>query len=133
MCTQKRSSRAHNTGASRCRRLERACCQCTTTSSATAHSPTGRKNTYGKVAAAAGKLAAPTDIKVKDPKDWKVTGKRLTRLDTVGKVKSFNAATIEKRPGVKKVVHVGDSALAVAADTWWHAKTALDALVIEYD
>jgi isoquinoline 1-oxidoreductase beta subunit len=38
-----------------------------------------------------------------------------------------------KRPGVKKVVRVGDSAVAVVADTWWHAKTALDATAIEWD
>ncbi|RZJ05984.1 MAG: xanthine dehydrogenase family protein molybdopterin-binding subunit, partial [Haliea sp.] len=97
------------------------------------------------------------------PKDWKLAGKRLARLDTVekvtgrqiygadlvlpgmlnaaikdcpvfgGKVRSFNAAAIEKRPGVKKVVRVGDSAVAVIADTWWRAKTALDALPIEWD
>ena len=35
--------------------------------------------------------------------------------------------------GVKKVVQVGDSAVAVVADTWWHAKTALDALPIDWD
>ena len=35
--------------------------------------------------------------------------------------------------GVKKVVQVGDNAVAVVADTWWHAKTALDALPIEWD
>ena len=35
--------------------------------------------------------------------------------------------------GVKKVVRVGDSAVAVVADTWWHAKTALDALPIVWD
>jgi isoquinoline 1-oxidoreductase beta subunit len=38
-----------------------------------------------------------------------------------------------KRPGVKKVVRVGDSAVAVVAHTWWQAKTALDALPIEWD
>ena len=36
-------------------------------------------------------------------------------------------------PGVKKVVQVGDSAVAVVADTWWRAKTALDALPIVWD
>ena len=50
-----------------------------------------------------------------------------------GKVKSFDAAAIAQRPGVKKVVQVGDSAVAVVADTWWHAKTALDALPIVWD
>jgi isoquinoline 1-oxidoreductase beta subunit len=49
-----------------------------------------------------------------------------------GKVKSFDAPRCE-RPGVKKVVRVGDSAVAVVADTWWRAKTALDALPIEWD
>ena len=50
-----------------------------------------------------------------------------------GKVKSFDAAKVEKMPGVKKVVQVGDNAVAVVADTWWHAKTALDALPIVWD
>ena len=36
-------------------------------------------------------------------------------------------------PGVKKVVKVNDTAVAVVADTWWHAKTALDALPIVWD
>lgn len=137
--------------------------ECRAASSVITHIPTGRTTTYGKVAAAAGKLTPPADVQLKDPKDWKLVGKRLARLDTVdkvtgrqvygadlqlpgmlnaaikdcpvfgGKVKSFNAAAIEKRPGVKKVVRVGDSAVAVVADTWWRAKTALDALPIEWD
>jgi isoquinoline 1-oxidoreductase beta subunit len=50
-----------------------------------------------------------------------------------GKVKSFDAAKVERMPGVKKVVKVEDSAVAVVADTWWQAKTALDELQIEWD
>ena len=50
-----------------------------------------------------------------------------------GKVKSFDEAKITGMKGVKKVVKVGDSAMAVVADTWWHAKTALDALPIVWD
>jgi isoquinoline 1-oxidoreductase beta subunit len=137
--------------------------ECKAASSLVTHTPTGRSTSYGKVAAAAGKLPAPATVTLKDPKDWRLAGKRLARLDTVdkttgkqiygmdlvlpgmlnaairdcpvfgGKVKSFNAAAIEKRPGVKKVVRVGDSAVAVIADTWWRAKTALDALPIEWD
>jgi isoquinoline 1-oxidoreductase beta subunit len=137
--------------------------ECSAANSIITHAASGRKVSYGKVAEAAGKLTAPADVKLKDPKDWKLAGKRLARLDTVdkttgaqiygmdlklpgmlnaaikdcpvfgGKVKSFDAAAIEKRPGVKKVVQVGDSAVAVVADTWWRARTALDALPIVWD
>ena len=50
-----------------------------------------------------------------------------------GKVKSFDAAKVAGMPGVKQVVQVGDTAVAVVADTWWQAKTALDALPIDWD
>jgi isoquinoline 1-oxidoreductase beta subunit len=50
-----------------------------------------------------------------------------------GKVKSFDAAKVAGMPGVKKVVQVKDTAVAVVADTWWHAKKALDALPIVWD
>ena len=136
---------------------------CSAASSVITHKPTGRTTTYGKVADAAAKIAPPAAVTLKDPKDWKLAGKRLARLDTVdkvtgkqiygadlvlpgmlnaaikdcpvfgGKLKSFDAAAIEKRPGVKKVVRVGDSAVAVVADTWWRAKSALDALPIVWD
>ena len=46
---------------------------------------------------------------------------------------SFDDAKVAKMPGVKKVVKVKDTAVAVVADTWWHAKTALDALPIVWD
>lgn len=137
--------------------------ECRAANSIITHTPSGRTLSYGKVAIAAARITPPADVPLKDPKDWKLVGKRLARLDTVdkvtgkqiygadlqlpgmlnaaikdcpvfgGKLKSFNAAAIEKRPGVKKVVRVGDSAVAVVADTWWRAKTALDALPIEWD
>ena len=139
--------------------------ECSAASSVITHTPTGRTTSYGKVAVAAGKLTAPVpaNVALKDPKDWKLAGKRLARLDTVdkttgaqiygmdlklpgmlnaavkdspvfgGKVKSFNAAAIASRPGVKKVIQVNPTMVAVIADTWWHAKTALDALPIEWD
>jgi len=137
--------------------------ECAVADSVITHKGSGRTTTYGKVAAAASKLTPPTDVTLKDPKTWKIAGKPVKRLDTVdkttgkqvfgmdlklpgmlnaaikdcpvfgGKLKSFDAAKIASRPGVKKVVKVGDSAVAVVADTWWHAKTALDALPIEWD
>ncbi|WP_140631013.1 xanthine dehydrogenase family protein molybdopterin-binding subunit [Methylibium rhizosphaerae] len=137
--------------------------ECSVANGVITHGPSGRKTTYGKVAAAAARLAPPADVPLKDPKDWKVAGRPVKRLDTLdkltgkqvygmdlrlpgmlnaaikdcpvfgGKVKSFDAAAVARRPGVKKVVAVGDSAVAVVADTWWHAKTALDALPVEWD
>lgn len=137
--------------------------QCTAANSVITHTPTGRSISYGMVATAAGKLTPPSTVALKDPKDWRLAGKRLARLDTVdkttgkqiygmdlklpgmlnaaikdcpvfgGKLKSFNAEAIKQLPGVKKVVRVGSSAVAVVADTWWHAKTALDALPLEWD
>jgi isoquinoline 1-oxidoreductase beta subunit len=50
-----------------------------------------------------------------------------------GKVKSFDAAKVTSMKGVKKVLQVGDTAVAVVADTFWQAKTALDALPIVWD
>ena len=129
------------------------------------HTASNRSTSYGKVAAAAAKLEAPDPkgIKLKDPKDWKVAGKPLKRLDTAdkldgskvyaidvklpgmlcaaikdcpvfgGKVKSYDEAKIAGMPGVRKVVKVKDSGVAVVADTWWRAKTALDALPIAWE
>jgi isoquinoline 1-oxidoreductase beta subunit len=137
--------------------------ECSVSKGVITHSPSGRSTTYGKVADAASKLEAPKDVPLKDPKDWTIAGKPVKRIDTAeklngsqiysidvkrpgmlnaaikanpvfgGKVKSFDAAQVQGMPGVKKVVAVGDNAVAVVADTWWHAKTALDALPIEWD
>lgn len=137
--------------------------ECTAANSVITHTRSGRTTTYGKVAEAAAKLTPPADVKLKDPKDWKLIGKGVKRLDTVdkttgamiygidvklpgmlnaaikdcpvfgGKLKSFDEAKIAGMKGVKKVVKVGDTAVAVVADTWWHAKTALEALPIVWD
>jgi isoquinoline 1-oxidoreductase beta subunit len=50
-----------------------------------------------------------------------------------GKVKSFDAAAVAKMPGVRKVAQIDDTTLAVVAETWWQAKTAMDALPIVWD
>ncbi|WP_264049988.1 xanthine dehydrogenase family protein molybdopterin-binding subunit [Methylobacterium flocculans] len=127
------------------------------------HAGSGRSTTFGAVAMAAAKVAPPKDIVLKDPKDWTIAGKPVKRLDTVektdgsqiygidltmpgllnaairdcpvfgGTVKSFDAKAVEGMPGVKKVVAVGDSGVAVIADTFWRAKTAVEALPIVWD
>lgn len=139
--------------------------ECTASNSTITHAASGKTTTYGKVVEAAAKLTPPADadIKLKDPKDWKIAGKGLKRLDTVdkttgkmmygidvkmpgmlnaaikacpvfgGKLKSYDEAKVTGMKGVKKVVKVDDSTVAVVADTWWHAKTALEALPIVWD
>src|SRR5262249_54061947 len=50
------------------------------------HKASGRSIPYGKVAEAAAKLEPPKDPPLKNPKDWKIAGKPLLRLDTPDKV-----------------------------------------------
>ena len=137
--------------------------ECNASNSVITHRPSGRTTTYGKVAEAAAKIEPPKEVALKDPKDWKIAGKPLKRLDTPpkvtgeqvygidlklpgmlcaaikdcpvfgGKLTSFDAAKVQGMPGVKHVVKVGDSAVAVVADRWWQAKTALDALPATWD
>ncbi|HEY8336312.1 MAG TPA: molybdopterin cofactor-binding domain-containing protein [Tardiphaga sp.] len=137
--------------------------ECSAASSVITHKPSGRTTTYGKVVEAAAKLSPPADVKLKEPKDWRIVGKGVKRLDTAdkttgkmiygvdvtlpgmlnaaikdcpvfgGRLKSFDDSKVVAMKGVKKVVKVGDSAVAVVADTWWHAKVALDALPIVWD
>ena len=134
--------------------------ECSAANSVITHAPSGRTTTYGKVAAAAAKIEPPADVKLKNPADWKLVGKGVRRLDTAdktdgkmiygidvklpgmlnaaikdcpvfgGKLESFDSSKVAGMNGVKKVVRVGDSAVAVIADTWWHAKVAIDALPI---
>jgi len=60
--------------------------ECTAANSVITHGKTGRKTTFGKVAAAAAKLDPPKDIPLKDPKTWTIAGKPLKRLDTPPKI-----------------------------------------------
>ncbi|HET6161767.1 MAG TPA: molybdopterin cofactor-binding domain-containing protein [Dongiaceae bacterium] len=137
--------------------------ECSVTKGVITHQPSGRTTTYGEVANAAARRTPPADVTLKDPKDWTIAGKPLPRLDTAdkltgkqkygidlvqpdmlnaairacpmfgGKIMSFDAAAVQDKAGVRKVVQVDETAVAVVADTWWHAKTALDALPITWD
>lgn len=137
--------------------------ECTVAKGVITHKASGKTTTYGKVAEAAAKLTPPAEVKLKDPKDWTIAGKGLLRLDTAdkttgamvygidvklpgmlnaaikdcpvfgGKLKSYDEAKIANMKGVRKIVKVGDTAVAVVADTWWQAKTALEALPIVWD
>ena len=105
----------------------------------------------------------PKSIKLKNPKEWTIAGQPVKRLDTAdklngakifgidlkmpgmlnaaikacpvfgGKLTSYDDSKIVTRRGVKRVVKVSDNTVAVVADTWWHAKTAVEALPIVWD
>ena len=105
----------------------------------------------------------PKTITLKDPRTWKVAGQPYARIDTAnkvngtkvygadlqmpgmlsasvkscpvfgGKLVSYDEAKIKNMRGVKGVVQINDSTLAVVADTWWRANTALNALPIVWD
>src|SRR5947209_8635654 len=136
--------------------------ECTGAKGTITHKASNRSTTYGKVAEAAAKLEPPKDVALKDPKAWTIAGQPLKRLDTVdkvtgkmmygadvklpnmlsaaikdcpvfgGKLASFDDSKIKGMKGVKHVLKVGDTAVAVVADTWWQAKVALDALPIKW-
>jgi len=137
--------------------------ECGAAASVITHRPSGRTTTYGKVAAAAAGLFPPEQVTLKDPKDWKLIGKPVKRLDTLdkltgkqvfgadlklpgmlnasiracptfgGKLKAFDESKVRTLPGVRAVLRVDDNAVAVVADTWWQAKTALDRLPVTWD
>ncbi|MBP6813376.1 MAG: xanthine dehydrogenase family protein molybdopterin-binding subunit [Burkholderiaceae bacterium] len=137
--------------------------ECSVAEGLISHRASGRSVSYGKVAAAAARLAPPKDVPLKDPRTWKIAGKPVKRLDTAdkltgkqvygidlklpgmlnaairdcpvfgGKLVSFEAAKVMSMPGVKAVLRVNESTVAVVASTWWQAKTALDALPIVWD
>ncbi|TMI14676.1 MAG: xanthine dehydrogenase family protein molybdopterin-binding subunit, partial [Betaproteobacteria bacterium] len=129
------------------------------------HAASQRSTTYGKVAGAAARLTPPDpkSIQLRDPKEWKIAGRPMKRLDTAdklngtkiysidlklpgmlhaavkacpvfgGKLVSYDESRLSGRPGVHRVVKVNDSTVGVVANTWWRAKTALDALPIVWD
>ncbi len=124
--------------------------------------PKGLKASYGELAAAAAVLPVPEKPPIKDPKDFRIVGKRIKRVDTPaktngtaefgidvklpgmvyatvqqcpvigGKVKSFDAAQAKGMPGVLAVVQISDG-VAVVADTWWRAKKASDTVKVQWD
>jgi len=137
--------------------------ECSAANGVISHQPSGRTTTFGKVADAAAKLAPPKDVTLKAEKDWKIAGKPLKRLDTPdkllgktiygidvrlpgmlyaaisscpvfgGTLKSYDEAKVRGMPGMRQVMRVGDDAVAVVADSWWRAKSALAALPVVWD
>jgi isoquinoline 1-oxidoreductase beta subunit len=74
---------------------------CTVDKGVISHAAFGRTTTYGKVAQAAAQLEPPAEVRLKDPKDWKIAGKPLPRLDTAEKLNGAQVYSIDmKLPGM---------------------------------
>jgi len=122
----------------------------------------GKKASFGELAAAAAKQSVPAAVKLKEAKDFAYIGKGATRVDAKAKatgtatytldvklpdmltalvahpprfgakVKSFDPASVQGVPGVRYVVQVPNG-VAVVATNFWSAKNGRDALAIQWD
>ena len=135
---------------------------CRAEKGAVVHTASGRRLAYGALAAAAAKLPVPREVPLKDPKDFRILGQRLHRLDTPGKVDGSAQfgidirvpgmlyATVARCPvfggkaaghdesrakavkGVRHVVAI-PSGVAVVADSTWAAMQGREALEVRWD
>ena len=126
------------------------------------HAPSNRQATFGDLAAKAASQPAPDKVALKDPKDFKLIGQKLPRVDIPGKTngtaqftidvtfpnmlvavlqrpplfgataKSFDATATKAVPGVVEVLQV-PRGVAVVAKSFWAAKLGRDALKVAWD
>jgi isoquinoline 1-oxidoreductase beta subunit len=136
---------------------------CTAENSHVKHAATNRSLSYGELAAKASTLQIPTDVPLKQSKDYKIVGQRLARVDSPskvkgeaifgidfrmpgmkfavlsrcptigGKVSAFDDKDSKKISGVSYVGKIGDSAVAVVADSVWGAMEGRRVLNVTWD
>lgn len=130
--------------------------------SVVSHAASSRKASFGELALDAANETVPTEVKLKDPKDFRLIGKQARRKDSAAKtngtaqftqdvflpgmlvavvahpplfgatVKSFDAAKAKAIKGVVDVVQIPQGVAVLATDTW-SAKKGRDALVVVWD
>ena len=126
------------------------------------HQSSGRRSGYGALAEKAATLPVPQQVSLKEPKDFRLLGKPIARLDIPekvngsaqfgidvklpgmliarvtrcpvfgGKVARFDGAKAKAVPGVRHVLQI-DSGIAVVADTFWAATLGQRELEITWD
>ena len=126
------------------------------------HAASNRSASYAEFAAAAARTKLPAEPPLKNPEDFRLMGTSPPRGDIPakvdgsaafgidanlpgmkyaavkaspvfgGKVKSYDTASVQDLPGVRKVLDL-DDAVAVVADGYWQARQALDRLQVEFD
>ena len=135
--------------------------ECQASNSVVTH-PSGLRATYGELAGLASSLPVPTNVKLKDPKDWTLIGTSPPRLDIAdkvdgsqryavdmqlpgmlhaaihqcpvfgGRLKSVDDSNARNMPGVRKIV-TSEEWVAVVAGNWWQAHKAVQALKVVWD
>lgn len=135
---------------------------CTVDRGVIRHTSSGRSLGFGEVASEAAKLPMPDKVQLTDPKDFKLIGKPMRRVDSADKIKGATQFGIDVRipgmkiatvmacptlagklaavddkaaralPGVVDVLRL-DNAVAVVGDHFWAAKQGLQALKITWD
>jgi isoquinoline 1-oxidoreductase beta subunit len=136
---------------------------CKAENGAIVHATSSRRATYGELATKAATLPVPTDVVLKQAKDYKIVGKPLPRLDTPakvngsaeygidfrvpnmkyallarcpvigGKVANFDDKEAKKVEGVSYVGKLTDSSIAVVADSVWSAMEGRRVLQVTWD
>ena len=136
---------------------------CKAENSAVVHAPSNRRLTYGQLSGKASAQPIPTDVPLKQAKDYQIVGKSVPRLDTPskvdgtatfgidfrvpgmkyavlarcpvigGKVASFDDKESKKISGVGYVGKISDSAVAVVADSVWSAMEGRRVLNVQWD
>lgn len=136
--------------------------ECTTENGYVIHAASGKKLSYGELATKSATMPVPDNIKLKDPKDFRIIGKRIKNVDNKNiltgkplfgidtrregmlycmvarppafgkKLKLFDDTETRKIPGVKNVVRT-DTVVAVLATNTWAAKKGRDALKVEWE
>jgi isoquinoline 1-oxidoreductase beta subunit len=134
----------------------------TTADGIVTHAASGRSAAYGELVERAATKSPPDELQLKAPGDFRIIGKQVPRLDIPAKVdgsavfgadvllpdmlfatlrhppvvgatvKQFNPADVARLPGVKKAMAV-PGAVAVIADSYWHAKLAVDSMAIDWE
>jgi isoquinoline 1-oxidoreductase subunit beta len=136
---------------------------CKAENGAVVHAASNHRATYGELASKAATLPVPTDVPLKQAKDYKIVGKPIPRLDTPskvngtaeygidfrlpdmkyavvarcpvigGKVASFDEKEAKKISGVRHVGKISDSSIAVVADSVWGAMEGRRVLQVTWD
>jgi len=136
--------------------------QCSTDKGEVVHNSSGRRLRYGALVDKAATLPAPKTVALKDPKEFRLLGQSIPRIDIPekingqavfgidvkrpdmliarvvrcpvfgGKVASFNADKAKAVAGVRHVVEIS-SGVAVVADNYWAASKGTQALDVKWN